>query len=49
LAQGKTYIARILPSEIQQARSQGFDATSDYARLGDMDAIVICVPTPLNE
>ena len=49
LAQGKTYIARILPSEIQEARSQGFEATSDYARLGDMDAIIICVPTPLNE
>jgi UDP-N-acetyl-D-glucosamine dehydrogenase len=49
LAQGNTYIARILPSEIQQARSQGFEATSDYTRLGGMDAIIICVPTPLNE
>ena len=46
---GKTYIARILPSEIQQARSQGFEATSEYARLEDMDVIIICVPTPLNE
>ena len=49
LAQGQTYIARILPSEIEQARSRGFEATSDYTRLGDMDAIIICVPTPLNE
>jgi len=38
-----------LPTEIQQARSRGFEATSDYARLGEMDAIIICVPTPLNE
>ena len=28
---------------------QGFEATSDYARLAEMDAIIICVPTPLNE
>jgi UDP-N-acetyl-D-glucosamine dehydrogenase len=49
LSQGGSYIVRILPSEIQEARSKGFDATSDYAQLGDMDAIIICVPTPLNE
>ena len=49
LTQGGSYIVRILPAEIQQARSQGFEATSDYARLGEMDAIIICVPTPLNE
>ncbi len=49
LTQGGSYIVRILPAEIQQARSRGFEATSDYARLGEMDAIIICVPTPLNE
>src|ERR1700687_5848425 len=40
LTQGGSYIVRILPAEIQQARSQGFEATSDYARLGEMDAII---------
>src|SRR6202162_3086510 len=49
LTQGGSYIVRILPSEIQQARAQGFEATADYARLTEMDAIIICVPTPLNE
>src|ERR1700737_4231165 len=49
LTRGGSYIVRILPSEIQQARSLGFEATSDYARLTEMDAIIICVPTPLNE
>ena len=29
--------------------ARGFEATSDYARLAEMDAIIICVPTPLNE
>jgi UDP-N-acetyl-D-glucosamine dehydrogenase len=49
LTQGGSYIVRILPSEIQEARAKGFEATSDYARLTEMDAIIICVPTPLNE
>jgi UDP-N-acetyl-D-glucosamine dehydrogenase len=49
LSQGGTYIHRILPSEIQAARDHGFVATSDYAQLTQMDAIIICVPTPLNE
>jgi len=49
LAQGGSYIYRIPATEIQQARSQGFAATSDYSKITQMDAIIICVPTPLNE
>ena len=49
LSDGGSYIQRILPVEIQAARAQGFSATADFARLRDVDAIIICVPTPLNE
>src|SRR5579862_2203316 len=49
LNKGESYIYRIPAPEIQQARKQGFTATSDYARITEMDAIIICVPTPLNE
>ena len=49
LNQGESYIYRIPAPEIQQARKQGFAATSDYKRIAEMDAIIICVPTPLNE
>lgn len=49
LNQGGSYIYRIETSEIQGARGQGFSATADYSRLTEMDAIIICVPTPLNE
>ena len=49
LTQGGSYIYRIPATEIQAARAQGFEATSDYSRLTAMDAIIICVPTPLNE
>src|ERR1035438_3964539 len=45
---GKSYIVRILPSEIQEAQRAGFSATADYSELAQMDAVIICVPTPLN-
>jgi len=49
LTGGGSYIYRIPPTEIEAARQSGFSATVDFARLREMDAIVICVPTPLNE
>jgi UDP-N-acetyl-D-glucosamine dehydrogenase len=49
LAKGESYIYRIAADEIKAAKAQGFSATSDYARLEEMDAVIICVPTPLNE
>lgn len=49
LTKGGSYIYRILPAEIQAAHKQGFAATADYSQISQMDAIIICVPTPLNE
>jgi UDP-N-acetyl-D-glucosamine dehydrogenase len=49
LAKGGSYIYRILPAEIQAAQKQGFTATADYSQIEAMDAIIICVPTPLDE
>src|SRR5579872_4311875 len=49
LAKGGSYIYRIAAEEIQAAKKHGFSATSDYSQLESMDAIIICVPTPLNE
>src|SRR5258708_1512106 len=49
LASGGTYIFRITPAEIQAAKLNGFEATADYSQITAMDAIIISVPTPLNE
>ncbi|HWA94536.1 MAG TPA: nucleotide sugar dehydrogenase [Terracidiphilus sp.] len=49
LNKGGSYIVRILPEMIQQAQKSGFRATVDYSEIAEMDAIIICVPTPLNE
>jgi len=49
LAAGGSYIYRILPEEIAAAKTSGFEATGDFGKISAMDAIIICVPTPLNE
>ncbi|HEU4851601.1 MAG TPA: nucleotide sugar dehydrogenase, partial [Telluria sp.] len=45
---GASYIEHIPASAIAQARANGFEATADFARAGEADALIICVPTPLN-
>jgi UDP-N-acetyl-D-glucosamine dehydrogenase len=46
---GKSYIYRIPETEIVAARAKSFGATADYSQAEEMDAIIICVPTPLDE
>src|SRR6185312_15172925 len=48
LTRGSSYIVRIPGAEIQAARAAGFTATTDYSRIGEMDAVLIAVPTPLD-
>ncbi len=49
LSNGGSYIVRIEPQEIRQAQVAGFTPTTDFTRVADMDAVIICVPTPLDE
>src|SRR5262250_3902265 len=50
LNSGKSYIEHIQQNKIQQyVNSRHFGATNDFSRLSEADAIIICVPTPLNE
>ncbi|MGZ3515146.1 MAG: nucleotide sugar dehydrogenase [Thermodesulfobacteriota bacterium] len=50
LKRGKSYLKSISSSRISQfIRSGRFDATDDFSRLGELDCILICVPTPLTE
>jgi nucleotide sugar dehydrogenase len=47
---GQSYIQHIPADRIQQhVQAKRFDATTDFARLKEMDAVLICVPTPLDE
>jgi UDP-N-acetyl-D-glucosamine dehydrogenase len=49
LNSGGSYIVRIPGSEIVKAQASGFRATTAYTEISKMDAIIICVPTPLDE
>jgi len=45
---GQSYIERLTPQRIKHALAQGLEATNDFSRSGEVDALIICVPTPLN-
>jgi len=48
LQKGDCYISHIDGKKVKQAVKSGkLSATSDFSRLGEPDAIIICVPTPL--
>src|SRR6266852_949306 len=49
LSRGESYIYRVPSTEIQAARRKKFSATAEYSDIARMDAVIICVPTPLNE
>ena len=49
LNQGQSYIRQIPASDIAQMRQNRFEATENFSRLGEADAVLVCVPTPLTE
>lgn len=49
LTNGKSYIEHIDSKAIAAAIESGFEATLKMERTSECDAIIICVPTPLNK
>jgi len=51
LSAGKSYIKHISSDRIKKAcvDDRNFTSTTDFSRLPEADALIICVPTPLNE
>jgi len=49
LNQGISYIEHISTEHIKKAVENGFEATTDFSRVAEADALIICVPTPLNK
>lgn len=49
LQAGESYIGHITAKAVAEMRQRHFDATSDFGRLSEVDAIIICVPTPLTD
>jgi UDP-N-acetyl-D-glucosamine dehydrogenase len=49
LLRGEPYIAHIDVNPVKQAADQGrFEASVDFSRAGQADALILCVPTPLD-
>ncbi len=50
LKKGQSYIKHILPERIKKARiEQRFNPTDDFSLIKECDAILICLPTPLDK
>ena len=49
LRNGQTYIEHIPSQAIEIAVANGFEATTDFSRAREADALILCVPTPLNK
>src|SRR6266508_3291963 len=48
LRRGESFIRHISPERVARAAAGGkYEATTDFDRLADCDAVIICVPTPL--
>lgn len=45
---GKSPIKHITADDIASMVANGFQATADFSRIGEVDAVIICVPTPLS-
>lgn len=48
LNRGQSYIEHISTDSILQAQAREFEATLDFSRARQVDALIVCVPTPLN-
>ncbi|MBA4741024.1 MAG: nucleotide sugar dehydrogenase, partial [Burkholderiales bacterium] len=49
LKDGKSYIKHISDSDVQSAISQGLEITNNMSAAIKVDALILCVPTPLNQ
>lgn len=49
LNNGQSYIEHIPSEKIASALQSGFEATADFQRASECDALILCVPTPLNK
>ena len=50
LNKGQSYIKHIASADIAELRTtKKFSASTDFSRIKEVEAVIICVPTPLNK
>ncbi|CAM8619446.1 WecC UDP-N-acetyl-D-mannosaminuronate dehydrogenase [Paracoccaceae bacterium] len=46
---GRSHIEHISDADIRRANAAGLECTTDFSRAAEADALILCVPTPLNK
>jgi UDP-N-acetyl-D-glucosamine dehydrogenase len=46
---GRSHIEHISDADIRRANTAGLECTTDFSRAAEADALILCVPTPLNK
>ena len=46
---GRSHIEHISDADISRANASGLECTTDFSRAAEADALILCVPTPLNK
>ena len=46
---GRSHIEHISDADIRRANAAGLECTIDFSRAAEADALILCVPTPLNK
>ena len=49
LNEGRSHIEHISDADIRRANAAGLECTTDFSRAAEADALILCVPTPLNK
>src|SRR3954470_8204875 len=50
LMAGRSYIKHIESADIaEHVKAKRFEASADFSRIKEVEAVIICVPTPLNK
>jgi len=49
LTQGRSYVNDVDDASVAEALDNGFEPTTEYTALQDVDAVSICVPTPMRK
>ena len=49
LLAGNSYVKDVTDNSVREAVAEGFEPTTEYTAVSDVDAVSICVPTPLRK
>jgi UDP-N-acetyl-D-glucosamine dehydrogenase len=49
IAKSETYTKQFNSDTVKKSTDKGFSATTDFSKISQVEALIICVSTPLNK